>query len=234
VSTTSSDIDTTPKKFSFSYSALKNWQTCPRRFYETTVAKPRIYPERTSPELEEGHKIHAELAHSLQTGEPHEKYQKWIDKFNSVPGKPLIEQKLAIDRNFNTASWFSDAAWYRVAIDAAKINLEKTDQEYALAVDWKTGQSRNVEDSLQLTLTALALFIHYPDIKMVGTRYVWLKEGRQTKHIVKYDEIGDRWQEILPLVDRLEQAHAKNSFPPKPGRLCRRYCPVTSCEFYGK
>ena len=40
------DIDEcTPRKFSFSYSAIKNFETCPLRYYETSVAWPRTWTE---------------------------------------------------------------------------------------------------------------------------------------------------------------------------------------------
>jgi len=230
------DIDEcTPRKFSFSYSAVKNFETCPRRYFETSVAMPRVWVEPPSPYLREGNELHGAFAHALRNNSPlpdsYAIHGRWLEKVRGIEGKLLVEERLAITRDFDPCYWSNDKAWYRVIIDAAVINTEK---EWGLCIDWKTGKSANVSDNLQLTLTALTLFVHYPQIRAVGCRYVWLKEGMQTKHLVKYESIGDEWQRILPRVAQLEKAHRDKHFPPKPNHFCKNWCPVQSCQYWGK
>lgn len=225
----------TERLFSFSYSALKNFETCPLRYFETSVATPRVWVEPPSIYLKEGHDLHAAFAHSLRENLPlpdsYAIHQGWIQKIREIPGKLLVEQRLAITRDFSPTYWSDNQAWYRVVVDAAIVNPEK---QWALAIDWKTGRSDNVQDHLQLTLTALTLFIHYPDIRAVGCRYVWLKENQQSKHRVNYEQIGTEWEKIMPRVAALEKAHTEKHFPPKPNRYCKRYCSVRSCRYWGK
>jgi|SRR5215467_11383158 len=227
--------EATPTKFSFSYSKLKNYETCPLRYYETSVAVPRIWAEPPSIYLQEGNELHDAFAHSLRENLPlpnsYAIHQRWIQKIRDMGGKLLVEARLAITRDFDPTYWTNDKAWYRVIIDAAVINSEKP---WALAIDWKTGQSRNVPDDLQLTLTALTMFIHYPELQAVGTRYVWLKENIQSKHIVYYHQIAEKWEKILPRVAALEEAHRVGHFPPKRNQYCRKHCPVKNCQYNGK
>ena len=82
------------------------------------------------------------------------------------------------------------------------------------------------------------------EIEKVLPWFTWVMDG--TKDFVgDYEgsswltrEEVDRWweQELLPRVNDLERAWKENDFPPRPGGLCRKYCPVGPdlCEFSGK
>lgn len=216
--------------FSFSYSKLKNFETCPRRHYEIDVKK--AWGEPRSEQLSWGDAVHAAMACALKDSTPLSPqfavYQPWVDKVASTAGDLLVECKWAITREFKPTAWFSKAVWLRVIADAVKM-----DGEVALIVDWKTGKSANV-DQIQLVLTALVMFIHFPQLQCVRADFVWLEEDDKTTQVIWRQEAGDHWTDLLARVERLKDATETNNFPPKPNRFCAKWCPVKSCEFHGK
>jgi PD-(D/E)XK nuclease superfamily protein len=227
------DVLTEQKPFAFSYSRLKGFEDCPRRYYETQILKDK-WPEKKSDMLEWGDAVHAALAHALRTGEPlptvFQLFQHWIDKVNRTKGEMLIEDdcRWAITREFKPTPWFAKNVWLRCVADVVKL-----DYPAALLVDWKAGKSSNV-DPIQLTLTSLMLLIQFPALQCVRSDFVWLQEDHQTTQVLYRNEAADRWAEIMPRVKRMEQAVLAEEFPPMPGRFCRRWCPVKSCEYWGK
>jgi len=221
------------KEIAFSYSRLKAFEDCPRR-YDETVNKKGKWPEARSSQLDWGDAVHAAMANALKTGTPlptvFRIFQHWIDKINRTPGELLVEEdcKWAITRQFAPTPWFAKNVWLRVVADAVKL-----DGDAALVVDWKAGKSSNV-DPLQLILTSLVMLVLFPELQAVRSDFIWLQEDDQTTQVLYRNEAADHWAELLPRVRLLEAATRDNHFPPKPNRFCKSWCPIKSCEFWGK
>ena len=221
------------KEWAWSYSKLKNYEQCPKRHYEIDIAKNVKDTEDDDPNsaLNWGNRVHKELAAALSTGanlSPEmQAYAGWVDRVKRGPGKLMVEQKYAITRDFKPTTYFANDVWYRGIGDVVRI-----DNDLALILDWKTGKI--VEDSVQLMLMAQCLFSHYPTLQYVRSEFVWLKEDCTTPELLTRKEVADQWVELMPRVKALEDASKLMNYPPKPGRLCRSYCPVTSCPFHGK
>jgi hypothetical protein len=220
------------KSFSFSYSKLKGFEVCPRRYNEVDVKK--AWPEPRSEQLAWGDEVHLAMAKALKTGTElplqFAMYQPWVDKTVRTKGSLLVEDqcKWAITREFKPTAWFGQNVWCRSMADAVKL-----DGIAALIVDWKTGKSQNV-DEVQLILCSLVAFLQFPKIQRIRADFVWLQEDTQTTMVIDRHEAADQWAEIIPRVERLEQATLENNFPPTPNNFCRSYCPVKSCEYNGK
>lgn len=217
-----------PKAFSWSYSKIKNFETCPKRYWHYDVSKDVKEPEGEA--LQYGNAVHAALAAALLGGElpAHFKnLQPWIDRILTREGKILTEQKLAITNEFEPCDWFAKTAWYRGIADVIKIT-----GRVALAIDWKTGKI--VDDGSQLALMAQCIFSHHPDVQRIRTEFVWLKEDATTRADFARDDMADVWKGILPRVTLLQNAHETMTFPPKPGGLCRKWCAVHSCPHQGQ
>jgi PD-(D/E)XK nuclease superfamily len=226
------DTITEPKQFFWSYSRLKAFEDCPRRYHETQVKKD-AWPEEKSELLLFGDAVHKALADALKFGTvlptQFRLYSHWIDKIKRTPGELLVEDQcqLACTREFTPTTWFAKNVWLRCVADAVKL-----DPPVALLVDWKSGKSANC-DPVQLTLASLMLLIHFPQLHCVRSDFIWLQEDHQTTQVITRKQAPDHWMELLPRVKRLQQAVQDEHFPPTPGRYCRRYCPVKSCEYYG-
>jgi hypothetical protein len=222
-------------KFAWSYSRLKNFETCPRRHAEVDLLKN--WQEEPSEHLSFGDAVHTAMATALRTNKPlplaYRQYQKWIDRVNRTKGEMLVESECrwAITRDFEPTAWMSDDVWLRSVADVIKIDTEAP--ATALVVDWKTGKSRNV-DPIQLTLTALMVFIQFAEVKRVRADFVWLQEDSHTTQVIDRHETADHWADMMPRVERMRKMVESGTFPPTPNRLCKAWCPVRSCEYWGK
>lgn len=228
---TTTTIRNTPKKFSWSYSRLKNFEVCPKRYHAVDVAK--IVKEEESEQLQYGNMLHKALAEAVSGKAPLPKhfdaYQKLVDKItktNSHNTKLLVEQQLAIRDDLTPTTWFGKDAWYRGVADVIKIV-----GPVALVIDYKTGKI--LDDGVQLALMAQCVFAHHPEVQKIRTEFWWLKEDAETRADFAREDMVNVWTGLLPRVKLLEDAHAGANFPPKPGYLCRKWCPVDACPHHG-
>lgn len=217
-----------PKPFSFSYSKIKNFETCPRRYYGVDVTKK--FKEEEGEALRWGNQVHKALANRIGKGielpEPMKQFEDMCLRLLSVQGKHLVEQQLAINANFGACEWFGKDAWFRAIADLLVIN-----PPVALAIDYKTGKI--VEDSQQLALMAATVFAHHPDIHAIRTEFWWLKDDAVSRNDFRRTDMPAMWRHVWPKIEQLRHAHETLEFPPKPGYLCRKYCPVTDCPHHG-
>ncbi len=220
------------KEWAWSYSKLKNYDQCPKRMYEVDIlGNFKENDDDPNSPLNWGNRVHKDIATALQNGTPlsdeMKDFQPWVDRVRAGAGKLLVEQKFAITRNFQKTAYFANDVWYRGIGDVVRIA-----GDLALVLDWKTGKV--LEDSVQLMLMAQCLFAHYPELKYVRSEFVWLKDDCTTPELFSRKEVADQWVSLLPRVAAMEAAAQNQTYPPKPGYLCKRYCPVTSCPFHGK
>ena len=217
-----------PKKFAWSYSKLKNYKTCPKRYYLIDVTKK--YKEPEGPALKWGNDVHKAFQKRIGNGiafpPDMAEFEEAALRLLQVPGSVKVEQQLAIREDLTPCEWFAKDAWYRGIADFLAIN-----GPVALAIDYKTGKI--VEDSVQLALMAECVFSHYPEVRAVRTEFWWLKEDAATKEIFYRERRKDTWASVLPEVTTLKQAHDNLDFPPKQSGLCRKHCVVTECPFNG-
>jgi PD-(D/E)XK nuclease superfamily len=219
------------KPFTWSWSRLKNFETCPKRHYEVDIAKN--YQEDESEHLVWGNEVHKAAELYIDKGKPlpvgMPTLQTWVDRIKDVPyDKLLVEQKLAITKDFAPAGYFDKNVWFRTKADVLGIS-----GPVALAIDWKTGKL--IEDNQQLALMAAACFANFSALQKIRTEFVWLKEGPDvsTREDFSRSDMIQMWKNIWPRIEQLEHAYNTNSYPAKPGALCRKWCVVRSCEFNG-
>jgi hypothetical protein len=226
---------TLAKPFAYSYSRLAMFESCRKKYYHTVVAKD--FPEPESNEMREGKRVHKALEDAVKnrTYPPDFKYaedaQRILDVLARKPNAAVLtEQQLAITRDMQKCNWFARAGqpepYLRVVVDLAII-----DGEVAVAVDWKTGKVKH--ETPQLMLTALVLFINYPQLKAVRAEYGWLKTHVRTGETYYRDRIMMQIQAFQPRITAMEQAHLDGNFPAEPGFLCAKWCPVRVCPHHG-
>jgi hypothetical protein len=228
------------KPFAWSYSKLKNFDSCPRRYYEVDVIK--AWPQPKTPDLERGDALHAAMAKRVKLGTalPMEfsYMEPWAEKLTKVisPAQAIaVELKLAATKDMKPTSYFAKNVWLRGVIDYIQLSPLHSNGDYkqlASIIDYKTGKPR--EDETQLALNACLVFAHYPDVVGASTSFLWT-EYNDTMHVTfKRKDAKDIWENVKPRVAKLEQATIEGEFPPTKNYLCREYCPVLSCEFNGK
>ena len=212
--------------FSWSFSKLQAIETCPKQYNER-----KNYPEGDRSALDWGDQVHKAFAQAFIREEPLPSamapWQHWIDENKALPGRIIIEAKWALDRQFNKINWSAPAAWYR-----GKADFTRIDGPVADGIDWKTGRIK--EDETQLLLMAQLVFAYFPEVKRCRQRFVWLQHDCATERVYNRRDMADQWLGILGRVQAIEEMEATKNFPPKPGKLCREWCPVTECEYHGK
>lgn len=219
------------KPFSWSFSRLKNFETCPKKYYEVDVAK---HHKESTEALDYGNAVHDALRAAVMFGRPlpptMADYQKWVNsakKMQKAGFEVRCEQNYALTKEFQPCEWFGPNAWLRMKGDLVAIM-----PPYAVILDYKTGKP--MVDSKQLMLMSQCVFVHHPDVNECESRFVWLKTGDSSKETYTRDQMANEWLGLLPRVERMKIAQEKLDYPPTPNKLCFRYCPVTSCPFHGK
>jgi hypothetical protein len=218
-----------PKPFTWSYSRLKNFESCPKKHWHVDIAKD--IKEDESQALAEGYRVHDAFAKRLgdkrkPLPDDLQKFEKYCAKLEASPGDIHVENKLALTRDFGACGFFDGSVWFRAVGDVIKVH-----GDVALIVDWKTG--RIVEDSVQLALSAACVFAKYPEVKKIRSRFVWLKEDAQTDEDFAPDDMPAMWKSLWPRIEALERAHNMTEYPARESGLCRNWCPVRSCPFNG-
>ncbi len=233
------------KEWSWSFSKKKSYDSCPKRYYEVDIQKNFV---DDTTQLVWGNEVHKALAQAIlhahgmkATGtgrdriepaplpETMAQYQYWIDTIGNTKGTVKVEEKYALTRDFQKVGYFDHNVWYRGICDML---MFKRDGKTATALDWKTGKMKH--DSTQLMLMATCIFIHYPEVERVNTRFVWLQDGCTSRDVWEKGTIMNEWAPLIPELQGMEKAATTLTYPPRPGGLCKRYCPVTSCVFHGK
>jgi hypothetical protein len=220
------------KPFAWSWSRLKNYRTCPKRHWHIDLAKD--IREEESDEIKWGHEVHDAMAKAISGRKPlpesMKRYQGWVSRLHAMPDvELLVENKLAMDKDFRPCGFFDSGAWFRGVVDAAALNFK---ERRAIAIDWKTGQVK--PDIEQLGLFAQLIFAKYPEIDRVGSIYAWLGYGTETIQSYDRDGMTPLWNGLWPEIRILEDAWKTTTYPAKPSGLCRNYCPVETCPHYGR
>jgi CRISPR/Cas system-associated exonuclease Cas4 (RecB family) len=211
----------------WSYSRLSSFETCPRKFWNESVAK-------TVPFVKSEQALYGDLVHKcfelyFKDAKPLPLNLKhWTPTLQfiaSAPGEKTIEARIALNKDYEFVEWRAKDAWLRVKSDLTQVH-----GPYAAVWDWKTGKPRDDDD--QLKLNAAVTFLLDPDIQEISMAYLWLQTKTVTKLKMTQPEAVEFWGEILPRVAKYQDAHDKNEFPPRPCFLCRGWCPVKTCEFH--
>lgn len=212
----------------WSYSSLTKFETCPRQYYLTKVA--RVVVEGSTEATEWGTRVHTALEERVRDKTPlppwASQWEPLVAKFDRFGDRVFCELEMGLTKSFQPTGFSSDDCWYRGIIDVA-IHGKRT-----LLGDWKTGKVKNDHD--QLKLFAATYMSSHKDVQSCLTKYYWLKESRSTTLEIKRDEVPLIWQEFIPRVNRIAVAHEKDKWVPKPSGLCNGWCPVgpDHCEFW--
>lgn len=221
------------KPFAWSYSKLKNFESCAKRHYEIDLQKN--FREEEGESLMWGNALHKASAAYLSSNGREvpppgmEKLKEWCDKVltKMTPDQQLlVEQQLAITKDFAPCAWFAKEAWYRGIADVAVIK-----GQVALVADLKTGKI--LEDSAQLALMAACVFAHHPQVQRIRTEFIWLAHDATTREDFSREQMPEFWRSIWPRIEALEHAYNTTTYPAKPSGLCRRWCVVNSCPHHG-
>jgi RecB family exonuclease len=218
----------------WSYSKLKAFETCPKQFYHMKVLKQ--YPQVETEAMRYGTDVHLACEEHIRDGKPiPKKYsyvQPMLNALKRKQGEKLCEYELGLTEDLQPCGFKTRGVWFRGIADL--IILDK-DNKLAWVVDYKTGKSARYADKGQLELMALAVFIHFPEIKEVrgGLLFVVCKQlitetysvHRQKQKLI--DKYTNKFRQMLIASD-------KDVWNANPSGLCHRHCEVLECVHNGR
>lgn len=217
------------KPVAWSFSALGSFETCAFRHYKTKVKKDT--PDPPGEAALWGQRVHKHLEERLRDGTPLPDslapYEKYASPFDKAPGTLKVENQIALTKDFKLTEWFAKDVWCRAVLDVEVINGSK-----AGIWDWKTGKRKPEND--QLELFAGVTFVVHPEVERADTGFIWLQEKKIDKATFTRADGPRIWERFIPRVQRLERAHETDTWDKKPSGLCRKWCPVKSCEHNGQ
>lgn len=227
------------KPVAWSHSALAAFETCPRQYEEVKVL--RHFQDTKNPASMWGDKFHdaAEAFIKGVTGAgplhplPAEMlpYSGYLAQFIGRPGITLAEQEYALDLKLRPCQFFDDGVWCRGIIDVLTLN-----GTVAHVDDHKTGKNRK-KDMQQLIIFALLTFYHHPEVQTCHTAFHWVQfgydESAKDRETFYRHQIPQLWETLVPKLQRFKAAFDAGIFPPKSSGLCKKFCVVDTCEYWG-
>lgn len=214
----------------WSYSSLSLFQLCPKKYYHLRVAKDHKEPQ--SEHMRYGLDLHKAAEEYIRDGKPLDPgfafLQGVLDKLKAYPGEKLCEMKLGLTRDLEPCGFFDKNVWWRGIADLLIINGNE-----ARVVDYKSGRDKYA-DMKQLEILSLAVFKHYPQVKVVKAGLLFVIHTNFIKEQYTKEQEPVMWTKWLPETHRLEQAVKTNVWNAKPNFTCSRWCVVFSCNHNGR
>jgi hypothetical protein len=216
----------------WSFSRIKSFEQCPKKFYHLKVAKD--YKEPVTSAMHYGTQAHLAAEEYVKDGKPlpeHFSFLKdTLDSLIAKEGKKLCEYEMGITESLEPCGFRDKDVWYRGIADLVIINEDK---KLAWIVDYKTSKSATYADRGQLELMALAVFKHFPKIEKVnaGLLFVVCKQLITEKYTRA--EEGILWGKWLADYHHMEDAVINDVWNAHPSGLCKRHCPITECLHNG-
>lgn len=213
----------------WSFSSLKTFQQCPKKYYHTKIAKDVVEPDTTATLY--GKSVHTAAEEYIRDGipvpAPYAYMQQTLDTLKAIPGEKHCEMKLGFTKDLKACEFNAPDVWWHGIADLVVINEDK---KLAYSVDYKTSKSARYADVKQLDLVATGIFAKFPKIERVKSALIFVvsKEFVRAEH---HAEMVPKYVE-KPAQDvaRIEAALENGVWNPVQGPLCR-FCSVKQCEY---
>lgn len=213
----------------WSYSSIKIFDQCPKKYYHLRVLKD-VIDEGNEATLygQELHRAAEDFIKEDKKLPPKFKFiQETVDAIKSLPGEKYCELKLGVkrtDTGYEPCSFFDKDVWWRGIADVVSIQDDR-----AFSLDYKTSKNAKYADLKQLDLVAAALFTHFPQLKKIKSALAFVVSN-EFIHKEHFNEMKNSYFETFdPLLDRLASAEETGVWNPNTGPLCK-FCPVHHCE----
>ena len=218
------------KPIVWSFSSLKTFQQCPRKYYHAKIAPDAIREPDTTATLY-GKAAHTVAEDYISKGIPippqFAYLQGMLDQLNAIPGEKLVEVKLGLTKDLKACDFDAPDVWWHGIADLVILNEEK---QLAHSIDYKTSKNARYADTKQLDLVAAAIFAKYPNIVRVKSALLFVVSKEFVK-AEQFAEFKDTYMAKSAIdVARIEAARENGVWNPTSGPLCR-FCAVKDCEY---
>jgi RecB family exonuclease len=219
------------KNPTWSFSGIKLFEQCPRKYYHLKVKKD--YKEPPTDATRYGEEFHeaAEFYVSDKAELPKrfDFAKAALDKLKALPGDKLCEYEMGLTEALEPCDINAPDVWWRGIADLAIINKTR-----AKVLDYKAGASAKYADKDQLELMALAVFKHFPDVEEVDAALFFVVAKAFIRGKYSRTEAPKLWARWLQRYNRILIARDSGVWNPKTSGLCKAHCVVLSCPHNGR
>jgi hypothetical protein len=213
--------------FTWSYSSLALFQQCPKKYYHLRVAKDIVEP--TSKQMLYGTEAHKAAEDYVKDGTPIPPQFNFmkdpLDALKNRKGEKLCEFRLGLTETLEPCEFFAKDVWWRGIADL----IIQEDESVARVIDYKTGKP-DYADTKQLEVLALAIFKHFPKVKVIKCGLLFLVHPRFIPAQYLKENEGDIWKYWLAETNRLALSYKNNVWNPTKNFTCKGWCPVMECH----
>jgi hypothetical protein len=219
------------KNPTWSFSSIKLFEQCPKKYYHLKVAKDYTEPPTDATTYGEEFHTAAEfyVSGKAELPEHFEFARGALDKLKTLQGEKLCEYEMGLTEDLEPCKMNDPNVWWRGIVDLAIINGKK-----ARVLDYKAGKSAKYADKDQLELMALAVFKHFPDVEEVDAALLFVVAKAFIRGSYKRTDAPVLWARWLQRYKRITTAKANGVWNPKTSGLCKAHCVVLSCLHNGR
>jgi hypothetical protein len=218
----------------WSFSSIKTYDQCPKKFYHLKVAKD-YQEDQNAEHLLYGTKFHKAAELYIKEGEPippEFNFAKGaLDNLKNLPGEKLCEYEMGLTENLEPCGFKDENVWWRGIADLIILDREAGE---ARVLDYKTGKSAKYADTGQLELMALAIFKHFPEVKKIKAGLLFVIAKQLIKGNYHIDNQSVLWGKWLKDYEKMKSSYKNNVWNPRPSGLCRKHCVVLECSHNGR
>lgn len=224
----------TIKMPAWSYSSVKLFETCPRKYEAERITKEVKFTD--SEVTIYGKALHLAAEEYIRDGKPIPERFKFIEgalaKLSDIPGEKHCELKFGIAKRagrLEACDFFAVDVWFRGVADLLIISGDT-----ARVIDYKTNKSAKYADTRQLALMAACVFLNYPEVKTVKSGLLFVVCNAFIKENYTFERRFDIFAELDSSLMQLAAAYETAVWNPKPNGLCKQWCEALSCPHNGK
>lgn len=215
----------------WSYSSIKAYGQCPKKFYHLKVIKDVKEPETEA--MLYGTQFHEAAEFYVRDNTPLPPQfvfvKSALDNLKQLPGNKLCEYEMGLTENLEPCGFKDENVWWRGIADLLIINGDE-----ARCVDYKTGKSAKYADTDQLELMALAIFKHFPEVKKVKAGLLFVISKNFIKDSYSADNQDKMWTKWFAEHNRMKMSYENGVWNPRPSGLCKKHCLVLECPHNGR
>ena len=226
-------VATTPP-FSWSFSQLSQFETCPfqwaeERYYHNVPrqeTEATIWGTRVHKAFEDYVNSDGDIVPPLDDFMGGLKYAQALVAAKQKGAEVLCEFQMSLDRRLTPVGW--KGAWARGVADVVIIK-----DGVCRIWDWKTGRKK--DDLTQLLIFCAFIAQYRKDINEFQAEFIWLKDGVKAGMAapISRKDLLPVWRDILARVAKMEQCVKDEMFIKRPNGLCKRWCGATNCPHCG-
>lgn len=221
----------TTKIPAWSYSSIKMYDQCPKKYYHLKVLKDVVEPPTEATTY--GKEFHSAAEFYVRDGTPLPPQFSFVksalDNLKQLQGDKYCEFEMGLTANLDPCGFKDPAVWWRGVADLLIINGDE-----ARCIDYKTGKSAKYADTDQLELMALAVFKHFPQVKKVKAGLLFVISKNFIKDSYSADNQDKMWMKWFSEYNRMKFSYENNIWNPRPSGLCKKHCLVLECPHNGR